>query len=135
MATQAFAVNGAKCYIIGRTMEKLETVAKEYGKGVSGSIHPIQGDITKKEDIARIYEEIKSKEKCVCILVNNAGISSNTLTTEAKTAEEMKSNLFDNSDSNIEDWVDTYRTKYVLPNINMSRQTSNISPASHNASS
>lgn len=40
----------------------------------------------------------------------SAGISSNTLQTEAKTAEEMKSNLFDNKDSNIEDWVDTYRT-------------------------
>lgn len=40
----------------------------------------------------------------------SAGISSNTLQTEAKTAEEMKSNLFDNNDSNIEDWVDTYRT-------------------------
>ena len=40
----------------------------------------------------------------------SAGISSNTLQTEAKTAEEMKSNLFDNKDSNIEDWVNTYRT-------------------------
>lgn len=110
MATQAFAVNGAKCYIIGRTMEKLETVAKTYSKGVPGHIIPIQGDITSKKDIARIYEEISSKEKCVCILVNNAGISSNTLTTEAKSAEEMKKNLFDNEDSNIEDWVDTYRT-------------------------
>ena len=43
--------------------------------------------------------------------MNNAGVSSNTLTTEAKTAEEMKTNLFDNDDANIEDWVDTYRTK------------------------
>lgn len=41
---------------------------------------------------------------------HSAGVSSNTLQTEAKSAEEMKSNLFDNSDSTIEDWVDTYKT-------------------------
>jgi len=111
MATQAFAVNGAKVYIIGRTKEKLDTVAKEYSQGISGQIIPIQGDISDKKDIARIYDEIKSKEKYVDVLVNNAGISSNTLTTEAKSADEMKANLFDNEDSNIEDWVDTYRTK------------------------
>ena len=111
MATQAFAVNGAKVYIIGRTKEKLDTVVQTYGKDVAGSIHAIQGDISDKKDIARIYDEIKSKEKCVCVLINNAGISSNTLTTEAKSAEEMKKNLFDNEDSNIADWVDTYRTK------------------------
>lgn len=40
----------------------------------------------------------------------SAGVSSNTLQTEAKSAEEMKANLFDNSDSNIEDWTDTYKT-------------------------
>ncbi|KAF2156986.1 NAD(P)-binding protein [Myriangium duriaei CBS 260.36] len=110
MATQAFAVNGAKVYIIGRTLEKLETVAKTYGKDVPGQIIPLQGDISDKKDIARLYEEIKKREKCVCVLINNAGISSNTLQTEAKSAEEMKANLFDNEDSNIEDWVDTYRT-------------------------
>lgn len=34
MATQAFAVNGAKVYIIGRTKEKLDRVAEVYGKDV-----------------------------------------------------------------------------------------------------
>lgn len=34
MATQAFAVNGAKVYIIGRTKEKLDKVAELYGKDV-----------------------------------------------------------------------------------------------------
>ncbi|THW01077.1 NAD(P)-binding protein [Aureobasidium pullulans] len=110
MATQAFAVNGAKVYIIGRTKEKLDRVAEIYGKDIPGQIIPIQGDISKKESIAAMVKEIESKEKCVCILVNNAGVSSNTMQTEAKTAEEMKANLFDNPDSNIEDWTDTYKT-------------------------
>lgn len=110
MATQAFAVNGAKVYIVGRTKEKLDTVAELYGKDIAGQIIPLVGDITSKESIANMVKEIESKEKCVCILVNNAGVSSNTLTTEASSAEEMKANLFDNKDSTIEDWVDTYRS-------------------------
>lgn len=111
MAAQAFAVNGAKCYIIGRTLSKLETVAETFGKDVPGQIIPLQGDISDKKEIARLYAEIEKREKCVCVLINNAGISSNTLETEAGSAEEMKKNLFDNEESNIEDWVDTYRTK------------------------
>lgn len=70
MATQAFAVNGAKVYIIGRTKEKLDKVAEIYGKDILGQIIPIQGDISKKESIAAMVKEIESKEKCVCILVN-----------------------------------------------------------------
>jgi len=92
-------------------MQKLQTVADTYGKDISGQIIPLQGDITSKDDITRLYNEISSKEKCVCVLVNNAGVSSNTLETEAKSAEEMKKNLFDNKDANFDDWVDAYKTK------------------------
>lgn len=110
MITQALAVNGAKVYITGRTKEKLDTVAKEFGKDIPGQIIPIQADVSKKEEIAKLYKEIESKEKCLCILVNNAGISSNTLQTEASSAEEMKKNLFENEDSNTEDWDRTFST-------------------------
>jgi short-subunit dehydrogenase len=72
MATQAFAVNGAKVYIIGRTKEKLDKVAEIYGKDIPGQIIPLQGDISKKESIAAMVKEIESKEKCVCILVNKS---------------------------------------------------------------
>ncbi|MCJ1310255.1 hypothetical protein MMC25_003917 [Agyrium rufum] len=110
MCTQALAVNGAKVYIVGRRKEVLEKVSEHYGKDIPGQIIPVQGDISSKQDIKRIYEEIKGKEKKLDILINNAGISSNTLTTEAKSAEEMSQNLFHNDDSTFEDWVDTYRT-------------------------
>lgn len=110
MATQAFAVNGAKVYIIGRTKEKLDKVASTYGKDIPGQIIPLQGDIADKADIARMVKEIESKESHVSILINNAGVNSNTLQTEAKSAEEMKANLFDNSDSHIDDWLNVYKT-------------------------
>ena len=103
-------MNGAKVYIVGRTLEKLQTVVDTHGKGISGEIIPIAADVSKKDEIARLVKEIESREKCLCILINNAGISSNTQQTEASSAEEMKANLFDHESSTFEDWVDTYRT-------------------------
>ena len=110
MCVQALAVNGAKVYITGRTEEKLDRVVETYGKDIPGEIIPITADITSKDSIKNLVKEISSKEKCLCILINNAGISSTTQTTEAKTAEEMSKNLFDDKNATMEDWTDVYRT-------------------------
>jgi len=110
MITQALATNGAKVYICGRTEEKLEKVAELYGKDIPGQIIPITADVSKKEEVKKLVEEISSKEKCLCILVNNAGISINTQQTEAESAEEMKKNLFDDENETFDMWTDTYRT-------------------------
>ena len=110
MAVQALAVNGAKVYITGRTEEKLDTVAQTYNKGISGEIIPITCDISKKDQIASLYDQIASKEKHLDILINNAGIQTKTFQTESSSAEEMKKNLFENEDATFEDWDDIYRT-------------------------
>jgi len=110
MATQALAVNGAKVYIVGRTEEKLENVIKSHGENIAGEIIPITADITSKNEIAKLVKEIESKEGHLSILINNAGIAGNTQQTEAKTAEEMKKNLFDDDSSTFDDWTNTYRT-------------------------
>ncbi len=108
MATQALVANGARVYITGRTKEKLDTVARTYSEG-SGSIIPIQCDVTDKSQIANLVKEISSREECLCILINNAGISGNTFQTEAGSAAEMKENLFDDEKSTFEDWTNVYR--------------------------
>lgn len=111
MIVQALAVNGAKVYITGRTEEKLEKVAELYGKDISGQIIPITVDVTQKSEISRLVKEIESKEKCLCILVNNAGIQAGSHTVaESKTAEEMKYNMFDDESNSFEEWTDTFRT-------------------------
>ena len=110
MCAQTLAVNGARVYVVGRTEEKLTTVAETFGMNISGEIIPLQADVSSKKDIARLVKEIESREKCLCILINNAGINSKTFQTESSSAEEMKKNLFDHDDSTFEDWVDTYRT-------------------------
>ena len=73
IATQALAVNGAKVYIGGRIEEKLETVARRYGEDIAGEIILITADIFKKEDIRRLVSDISSREKCLCIVINNSG--------------------------------------------------------------
>jgi NAD(P)-dependent dehydrogenase (short-subunit alcohol dehydrogenase family) len=112
MATQALAVNGAKVYIVGRTEEKLERVAETYNKGLpsGGQIIPLIGDVTKKESIVDLVKEIESKEKCLHILFNNAGININSFETEASTAEEMKKKLFDDDKATFSEWTDVYQT-------------------------
>jgi NAD(P)-dependent dehydrogenase (short-subunit alcohol dehydrogenase family) len=107
---KALAVNGAKVYIVGRSEDKLENVVKSHGQNISGEIIPITADITSKSEIAKLVKEIESREKCLCILINNAGIAGNTQQTEAKAAEEMKKNLFDDESSTFDDWCNTYRT-------------------------
>lgn len=71
MAAQALAVNGAKVYIVGRTEEKLETVAKTYSQDAAGSIIAIPCDVSKKDQIASLYDQISQKEKHLDVLINN----------------------------------------------------------------
>jgi NAD(P)-dependent dehydrogenase (short-subunit alcohol dehydrogenase family) len=109
MATQALVANGAKVYITGRTKEKLDRVVEQYSQG-KDSIIALPADVSDKQQIANLVKEIESREKCLCILINNAGIAGSTVQTESGSANEMKQNLFDAEQSTFEDWVDVYRT-------------------------
>ncbi|KAG5985398.1 hypothetical protein E4U55_003626 [Claviceps digitariae] len=108
MATQALAANGAKVYITGRTKEKLDTVVSEHFQGNTGQVIPLQADVSTKEGIQSLLKEVESREKCLCILVNNAGISGDKTSPEAKTAKELQSTLF--NDTSFESWIKLYRT-------------------------
>jgi len=110
MCVQALAVNGAKVYIVGRTSEKLERVVESHGKNIPGEIIPLVADVTSKDSIRKLVKEISSREKHLDILINNAGINGNTQQTEAKTAEEMSKNLFDDENETVDNWTDVYRT-------------------------
>ena len=102
--------NGAKVYMIGRGEDRLEAAVKAHGQNIAGQMIPITADISKKDEIKRLVKEIESREKCVCILINNAGISSNNQMPEGETAEDFRKNLFDPDNATFEDWESTYRT-------------------------
>ena len=111
MATQALAANGCRVYITGRTQEKLDTVVEKYNKDISGKIIALKGDVSTKQGVESILAEYSKHEECLCVLINNAGISSAKHTTESDgSAETMKKNLFDASDNTFENWADTYNT-------------------------
>ncbi|KAF9871939.1 short-chain dehydrogenase [Colletotrichum karsti] len=110
MATQALAANGAKVYITSRNRDKLTNTVETYGKNVPGEIIPIQADVTNKDDIRKLVDEISAREKCLCILVNNAGVSSSPVEVESDDAHDMKKSLFDGEKADFADWTDVYKT-------------------------
>ncbi|WWC60633.1 uncharacterized protein I303_103207 [Kwoniella dejecticola CBS 10117] len=78
MQAIALSQNGAKVFITSRNEEKLKDVAEKYGKGLSngGSIVAVQGDISNKEGIVKVVQEIEGQSKDgINVLFNNAGIA------------------------------------------------------------
>ncbi|KAK5234594.1 hypothetical protein LTR16_012653, partial [Cryomyces antarcticus] len=67
-----------------------------------------------KEEIKSLVKEIESKEKCLCILINNAGISGGVQETQGETAEEVKKSLFDPENATFDDWTNTVSASFVF---------------------
>ncbi|EKD17479.1 uncharacterized protein L3040_006594 [Drepanopeziza brunnea f. sp. 'multigermtubi'] len=91
MITETLAANGAKVYITGRRKEALETVVKEYNTG-PGKIIALPGDVSKKDEVARLVKEIESQEpNGIHLLVNNAGIARDDNTKYSNSKPDFKS--------------------------------------------
>lgn len=72
-AARAFDANGAKAvYIIGRREETLKQAA---ATGTNGSIKPIVGDVTNKESLTKVADQIRSEQGYINLLFANAGVS------------------------------------------------------------
>lgn len=56
MQTLTLAQNGAKVFITSRNEEKLQDVAKKYGQ--NGNIVPVAGDISTKDGISKIVQQV-----------------------------------------------------------------------------
>lgn len=126
MCAQALAVNGARVYLVGRTKEKLDKTISVHGKDIAGELIPMVADITKKSELEKLVQEIKAKEKCICVLINNAGISGTDEGPQSKNAAggsegkpegdnavELKKNLFE-GDDDFDTWTDIYRVPNSL---------------------
>lgn len=71
-----FAEEGAKVVAVARRLEKLEELAKE-AENTPGEIFPLEGDVSKDEDIDRMVDSAMDKYGEINILVNNAGVLDN----------------------------------------------------------
>ncbi|KAK3050913.1 hypothetical protein LTR09_007991 [Extremus antarcticus] len=108
MMTQAFAAGGAaKVYIIGRRKDKLDETAK-----LSPNIVPLVGDVTSKESLCQIAEQIKQETGYVNLLCCNSGYMPPPIgvkSTDVSVQEYAKKAL----EQKTEDWVTTFSTNSV----------------------
>ena len=75
MITQALVANGAKVYITSRREEVLKKTEELYNTG-PGKIIPLVADISDKNEVKKLYDDLCQKEpKGIQLLVNNAGIA------------------------------------------------------------
>lgn len=106
MMTKAFALQGAhKVYIVGRRKEKLDEAAKISPH----NIVPIVGDVTSKESLVNVAEQIKQDTGFVNLVCCNSGISPPSAPVkpaESSVAEYAKAALA----LNPEDWNTTFAT-------------------------
>ncbi|KAH8681359.1 hypothetical protein BX600DRAFT_446365 [Xylariales sp. PMI_506] len=110
MAAQALAANGAKVYITGRRVEALESAARNHAPPASsgGAIIPAGPcDVTKKEDLERLTEDLARREAYVNLLVCCAGVAGPKAEPDCEDAEALRDRLWERE--SVEDWQDTYR--------------------------
>lgn len=117
MITQALASNGAKVYITGRRQDALNKVVEQYNTG-PGKIIALPGDISSKDDVKRLAEELASKEsKGIHLLVNNAGIArdDNTRFSKAGTPDWTSAKAISEHfmQSEPEQWAETFQTNII----------------------
>ncbi|KAK5169672.1 uncharacterized protein LTR77_005650 [Saxophila tyrrhenica] len=108
MMTEAFAANGAaKVYVVGRRKEKLDETAK-----LSPNIVPLVGDVTSKESLCEVAEQIKQETGFVNLLCCNSGTMPPPIgvkSTEVSVQEYARKAL----EQKTEDWTTTFQTNSV----------------------
>src|ERR1700730_18570384 len=83
-----FVDEGAYVFITGRRQKELDEAVKAIGSGVAG----VRGDVSKLQDLDRLYETVKAKGK-IDVLVANAGTGE--FAPLASLTEEHFDRLFD----------------------------------------
>ncbi|CAG9814923.1 unnamed protein product [Phaedon cochleariae] len=71
---------------VARRKERLDALAKKSASR-KGSFHPIQADVSKEEDVLRVFKWTKDNLGPVSILINNAGTVINGYLSESKTED------------------------------------------------
>ena len=68
----AFAAEGAKLVLAARRRDRLEAVAAQI-RGAGGTALPVPTDVTREEDVLKLFQQTMAAFGRVDILVNNAG--------------------------------------------------------------
>lgn len=108
MMTKAFALNGAaKVYIVGRRKEKLDEAVQ-----IAPNIIPLIGDVTSKDSLCQVAEQIKQDTGYVNLLCCNSGYMPPPIgvkSTDVSVAEYAKKALQQETG----EWEKTFATNSV----------------------
>lgn len=75
-SARRFADEGACVYITGRRQQQLEQAVDEYSQsGNKGRLVAVQGDVTRDEDLDRLYATVQTEQGHLDILFANAGLA------------------------------------------------------------
>lgn len=109
ITARALAANGAKVYITGRRLEKLKD-AEMSDPASGGTVIALQMDCTDKQSIQDGVKFIAEKEKCVNLLVNNAGVTSVNYGPSGApkgSVKEISETMMGNQ--TFDDWISIYK--------------------------
>ncbi len=84
-----FVAEGAHVYITGRRQQELDKAVEEIGSNVTG----VQGDVSKLDDLDRLYAAVKASHGRLDVIVANAGLG--TLAPLGHITEEAYDLTFD----------------------------------------
>ncbi len=115
MIAQAFANNGARVYITGRRQDVLQQAVNSWGTSLvhqKGKIIDVPCDHTSKDSIQALVETISRQEKHVDVLVNNAGIATQTADVEKGevAGKDLAKEMWQLTP---DDWLDVYKTNVM----------------------
>ncbi|KAG8232938.1 hypothetical protein J437_LFUL018546 [Ladona fulva] len=66
--------NGMNVVGVARRVERVQELESSLS-GAKGKLYPLKGDVTKEEDVKKIFDYVRQKFGAVHVLVNNAGLS------------------------------------------------------------
>jgi len=69
-AAEAFVVEGAHVFVMGRRQAELDAAVAHIGSNATA----VQGDVSKPEDLDRLYSQVKHEKGKIDVLFANAGI-------------------------------------------------------------
>lgn len=96
----AFAREGVRVAICGRTLSTLEETARAIREETAGDVLPVQADVMVKADLEHFVEAAVDHFGTIDIIVNNADVISH------------EGSFFDLSD---EDWLEKFNIKLLAP--------------------
>ena len=96
MAAQALSANGARVYITSRRSEAIENAANTHDPSGGEIIALKTTDVTSKDSLQELVQEVEKREKHIDLLVCNAGVPGPKAPPEQRDAKDLKENLWNN---------------------------------------